>query len=159
MMNDVDHAGSIIGRLMHAPGFKERWTEHLIHAKWSEWVGTRIAQCIRPLRFRGGQLTLMADDERWEKAFEEFKTSIREKMLRDLGPQEISFIVLVVRKDNREDPENRMPDRRDVPPPKPPSKHSEPLSQEMEAELQRVADPSLREALRRAVQTSLSSDR
>lgn len=158
MMHDVDHAGSIIGRLMHAPGFKDRWTEHLIHAKWSEWVGPNIARCVKPLRFRCGQLTLMADDERWEKAFEEFTPSIREKMVRDLGPREISFIVLVVRKSDREESEDRMPDTGNVPPSKPP-RHDKPLTQEMEAELQRVADPSLREVLRRAAKNSLSSDR
>jgi len=159
MMRDVDHAGSIIGRLMHAPGFKERWTDHLIHAKWEEWVGSRIARCIKPLRFRGGQLTLMADDERWEKAFEEFKESIHEKMVRDIGIQEITFIVLVGTKGDRDDPEHGMPDQGHVPPPEHPHTHIEPLSQVMEEELRRVTDPSLRETLRRAIQTSLSSDR
>jgi len=151
-MNTPSEIKSVIEQLMGSPGFKIHWTEHLIHSKWIEWIGKRMALHIRPGKIKDNKLVVMIDDDKWKKPFEEFKGTILDKMERDLGSLTIREFSIVMGNHNKQTPKRRDKDRL---PAKPVSKECPELSGDLVKELNLIKDPSVKKALMRLMSKAL----
>ncbi len=160
MMSIPSDIKPIIEELMGSPKFKKRWTEHLIQSKWVEWVGKRFAQHISPGKLKDGRLTVLTDDEKWIKPFEEFNDRILEKIKKDLGHHSvIGFTIMMDQKrpGTKRQKKRTMVKAKNKDPSKIPS--SEPdqsLDKDIEKELNRIKDPAIKTAFRRLIIKSKS---
>jgi hypothetical protein len=152
----------LMDKLMASPKFKKRWTEHIIHEKWQEWVGKRIAQHIRPGNLRDEWLTVIIDDEKWINPFQAFEEKIIEKMVRDLGSPAIQGFRILTEKKTPSQKGGKGREKCHIPkqknPKKPSSKPDPSLGKDFEEALNHIHDTGLRDALKHMVTKALSFD-
>lgn len=154
-MNTPSEIGPIIEQLMDSPLFKKRWTEYLINSSWTEWVGGKMAQHIKPGTLNGDKLSVLIDDDRWAKAFEDLKDKVLEKIDLGLGNQTVKDFIIRMEKKS---PANKMrkkgtKDQIDNPLTCQSSglANKQTLSKRVEDDLNLIKDPDVRAALRRII--------
>ncbi|MGA1864663.1 MAG: DciA family protein [bacterium] len=152
---------SILDEVMESSKFRDRWAEHVIQSKWESWVGKKIAHHIRPKGFKGDQLTVIIDDERWASSFDGFKDKILENMGKDLGSISIKGFNVVVdkkrpvpktqKKGTKEKAKSKNDSKAQI------SNPAQSLDKETEMDLDYIKDPKVKEALKRLITKDKSS--
>lgn len=97
-MNTPCEIRPIIDQLMKSPKLKRRWTQHLIQTMWVDCVGVKMAQHIRPDNLKDDQLTVLIDDDKWAKAFEELQDRVLQKVEHRLGNQVVKGFIICIGK-------------------------------------------------------------
>lgn len=150
---------SLLGEMLKKPGIGEQITRHQAWLIWDQIVGKQIAARARPLRLRQGTLEIQVDHPVWMQQLQMMKTQILDKINERVPAAGITDLYL--RKAHYPGAAARKT---------PPAKKSQEWqtielsaaeSGRIDSLLEQIADPELKEELRRlfSMQMKLQKER
>ena len=153
-MREPQSAGSALQRLLEQLGLDRQLRTYRALMHWDEIVGAQLAQVARPLRIDAHTLWVAVKSHAWMQELTFHKRTILQRLNARVGEERFREVRFTVRAQLPAVFEAAGDEAADEPPAEP-----LPLSEaelaEVEANLQGVSDPALRDALRRAQLASL----
>jgi hypothetical protein len=120
-----------------------------IWARWHDIVGPDLAKRTLPRRLAGKTLLLAVSNSAWMHELSYLRTLIVERIAEEVGPNIVRAVRLVLA--------TNMPMRPTLPPAPPPEPLPDtPLPEEIHQAVEKVADPLLKETLRKAAKANLA---
>jgi len=153
-VREAQSAGSALQRLLEQLGLDRQLRTYRALMHWDEIVGAQLAQVARPLRIDAHTLWVAVKSHAWLQELTFHKRTILQRLNERVGEERFREVRFTVRAQLPAVFEAAGDEAADEPPAEP-----LPLSEaelaEVEANLQGVSDPALRDALRRAQLASL----
>ena len=159
-MKYAERVGSLLKQLLNEPGIGEQINRHQAWLIWDKLVGEQIAARARPLKLRKGVLEVQVDHPVWMQQLQMMKPQILEKITDKIPNAGITDIYLRQSRGNR----GYRPVKSKTSP-EPPAWMNRELSVEekeaIEAELEEINDPELKDEMRRffTLQKQLDKER
>jgi len=148
-VREPQSAGSALQRLLEQLGLDRQLRTYRALMHWDEIVGAHLAQVARPLRIDAHTLWVAVKSHAWMQELTFHKRTILQRLNARVGEdrfREVRFTVRAELPTMFQTADEAPPD---APSPEPPQLSEAELA-EVEANLQGVSDPALRDALRRA---------
>jgi hypothetical protein len=153
-VREAQSAGSALQRLLEQLGLDRQLRTYRALMHWDEIVGAQLAQVARPLRIDAHTLWVAVKSHAWMQELTFHKRTILQRLNAQIGEERFREVRFTVRAQLPTVFEAAGDEAADEPPAEPP-----PLSEAeiaaVEANLQGIGDPALRDALRRAQLASL----
>jgi predicted nucleic acid-binding Zn ribbon protein len=150
MARTMDKLAKTLGKILKARGMQARLHEYRIGNQWDRTVGPAIARHAQPQGLRAGKLALVVDSPAWMQQLSLMKPELIEKLNRDLGRETVKDITLKlgeVASGNKSSPEEELP--------RPALSAEE--REKIEGSVKDIAEPSIREAIRRLFEKDVQS--
>jgi hypothetical protein len=147
-------AGDALQRLLERLGLDRQLRTYRALMHWDEIVGAHLAQVARPLRIDAHTLWVAVKSHAWMQELTFHKRTILQRLNERVGEERFREVRFTVRAELPTAFQAADEATPDAPPPEPPQLSEAELA-EVEANLQGVSDPALRDALRRAQLASL----
>ena len=141
----VERAGAVLGRWLHNHGRDHDIRAHMIHHRWGDLVGSRLAERTQPISLRGGLLTVVVASAAWLNELSFMRGEMVRQINQLIGHGTVKAVRLVagrVRPSPASPPIQELPGHVELPP-----DEVERIEREVK---EQVSDPDLRDAIRQA---------
>jgi hypothetical protein len=148
-VREPQSAGDALQRLLERLGLDRQLRTYRALMHWDAVVGVHLAQVARPLRVDADTLWVAVKSHAWVQELTFHKRTILQRLNAHIGEERFREVRFTVRAQLPTVFEAADGEAESTPPPEPPQLSEAELA-EVEANLQGISDPALRDALRRA---------
>lgn len=162
MKNRTSRLGTALGRgLAGLPGRgRDLKLGYRLQLAWPKIVGELMAKYLFPVDVTGSKLTIGVTNSTWMQEAEYQRDTLLANIASELGPRQIETLAFKMLPQSPAVPAKKVKARvGPAPQPPPPPTLSAEQRAHLETELARIADPTLREQLRRILEKSFARHR